>query len=87
MYVYHVRTWCPQRPRESAGASGTGITGACEAPCRCWDPNTGPQWAHQVLLATEPALQHYNTFSSLHLSVILQLGKTHRHQCVKWARD
>lgn len=30
------------RPEENIGSSETGITGSCELPCGCWEPNPGP---------------------------------------------
>lgn len=29
-----------------------------EAPYECQEPNLGPQWEQEVLLAIEPSLQH-----------------------------
>ncbi|KAL6037079.1 hypothetical protein STEG23_030194 [Scotinomys teguina] len=51
MYVYHEHASCPQRPRESAGASGTGVTGSCEPPYGCWELYTGAPEEQPVCLA------------------------------------
>lgn len=33
---------CPPRPEEGSSAPGTGVTGAFELPCECWERNMGP---------------------------------------------
>lgn len=41
-FVYHMRTWCPERSEESVGTPDTDITGGCESPCGYWEQNPCP---------------------------------------------
>lgn len=68
----------------SVGASGTGITGGCEVPWGCWEPNPGPLEEQRVLLATEPSLQPQHRTFFKHFSVCLQLCNNHRHDMSVW---
>lgn len=40
--VHHVHAQCLQRSKEDIESPGTGVTVACEAPCRGWESNPGP---------------------------------------------
>lgn len=31
----------PQKARSGPGVPGTGVTGSCAVPCRCWELNHG----------------------------------------------
>ena len=57
--VWNMRLVCivPAEARRGAGSPGTGATGGCEPPCRCWEPNLGPLQEQPVLLPAEPPLQ------------------------------
>jgi hypothetical protein len=59
MYVLYVCALRPRRPEEGVGSSGTGITEACELPCKSWESKPGPPEEEPVLLAHEPFLQPY----------------------------
>ena len=41
------------------------ITDGSEAPCGCWDLNSGPMEEQSVLLTAEPALQFIHIFKPL----------------------
>ena len=40
---------CSRRLEEDIGPPRTGITDGCESPCRCQEPNPGPQGEQPVL--------------------------------------
>jgi hypothetical protein len=52
--MYHEHAWCLQRPEVLC--PGSGVTGACELSCECWELNPGPL-QEQVFLTPEPSLQ------------------------------
>lgn len=37
MHVHHVHVWYLRKSEEGSGLLGSGVTGTCEPPCRCWD--------------------------------------------------
>jgi len=41
--VQHTCVQCSQRPEESTGSHGTGVTDGCEQPQGCWEPSLSPQ--------------------------------------------
>lgn len=55
-YVYHIHAWHPQRSEETVRSTGTGVTGYCEIPFGCWDPNVAPLQEQLVFLTAEPPL-------------------------------
>lgn len=57
MCVYHLHVSCPGRPKEHLSFSKTGITGRCEMPCKCCEPDSDLLQEHQVTLSAEPCLQ------------------------------
>jgi hypothetical protein len=53
-------TMCMQQPadnRRGMGSMETVVTGSCEPPCQCREPNLGPLQEQQALLTTDPSLQ------------------------------
>ena len=56
----------PRRSEEGIGYSnpGTGVTGGCESPRGCWEPNLDPLQQLQVFLASEPSVRplRFNKF-------------------------
>lgn len=53
MYMHGVDAWCLQSPEEGARSLGTGVAGACEPVCGCWEMNF-IRLQEQVLLIAEP---------------------------------
>jgi hypothetical protein len=41
MSAHHMHAWCPQRPEEGVGFSGTGVTDGCELPAKCQGSKLG----------------------------------------------
>lgn len=41
-YVYHLDSWCPQRPDDGIRSLGTIVTDDYRPPCGCWKLNPGP---------------------------------------------
>lgn len=54
--ILHIGMWYPQRPKEHAASSGTGVPDHCERPCGSWELNADPLEEQQVLLTAEPPL-------------------------------
>lgn len=44
-------------PGAGRGSPGTGVTGDCESPCRCWESKLGPLQVQQVYLTAKVFLQ------------------------------
>jgi hypothetical protein len=57
IYVHHVHA-VPEEAKEGAGSPGTGVTDGCKPSCGCWELNLGPLQKQDVLLASEPSVQH-----------------------------
>lgn len=53
MYMHGVAAWCLQSPEEGARSLETGIAGAWEPVCGCWEVNF-IRLQGQVLLIAEP---------------------------------
>ena len=47
MSVYYVHACCLWASEEDVRAPGTGVTGGCNLPCRCWELNTETLWKEQ----------------------------------------
>ena len=43
-------------------APGTAVSGFCELPCGCWEPNLGLLQEQPVLLTTKLFLQHSDVY-------------------------
>lgn len=52
MSVLRVDAWCPWRPEEGVGSTGTGTTDGYGTPRRYREPNPGPLQGQQVFLTT-----------------------------------
>ena len=48
---------CLWRLEETTVSPGTGVSGGCELPYGCWEPNSDPLLEQQLLLTTGPPLQ------------------------------
>jgi hypothetical protein len=60
MCVYHLQSWCPQKPEEGIRFPGFGVTDGCELLCGFWELNLGAVEEHPNALncwATSLSLQ------------------------------
>lgn len=57
MYMCQTHAWCLWKSEEGIGSPETGVTDGWEAPCGCWEMNTGTLKEQQVLLTVEPSFQ------------------------------
>lgn len=46
------------RSEEGIRSPETEVTGGCEPPCRCWEPNSGPLQEQQMHLTAKHAMVH-----------------------------
>lgn len=64
---------CSRRTEERVGSTGTGGTGSCKLPNRCWELNSGFEEGQHQLLTPEPS-SHPPIFLITPQSYILLLG-------------
>lgn len=57
MSVYHVCSWCPQKPVEDIRSLESGVTNNCKLPHGCLESKLGPLKEQLVLLIDEPLFQ------------------------------
>lgn len=63
--MHEACAWCPQKPEDSVGSLGTGVTDDCELPCRCRELNSGPlEEEPAILLTAELSLQSQVLFKT-----------------------
>ena len=63
------------RSEEGIRSPETGVTGGCEPPCRCWEPNSGPLQEQQMLLTAKPSFQTQFCFCLFFFLQIFLLSK------------
>lgn len=72
--------WCPQRPEEGDGVSGTRVTGTCELPVVGAGNQTQALCRWQALLTPESSLIPIFTLVNVTMAVILHLKSYEQHQ-------
>ena len=55
--VHHLHAWTLQRTEDSIRSPESEVTVSCEAPCWCWESNSGPWEEQQVFLTSETSFQ------------------------------
>lgn len=60
--MYHVHVGCPRSPEEGIGPLRYGVIDIREPLYRCWELSLGPLQEKQVLLISEPPLQHQELY-------------------------
>jgi hypothetical protein len=56
-----------QTLEEGTTSQEAGVTGSCEPPNECWEPNMGCLLEQNMLLATEPSLQLQDVIEYLNI--------------------
>jgi hypothetical protein len=69
-----MHAWYLWRPEEHVGCPGTGVTGICELPCRCWELNPESLEDQPVLLTAE-LLNHRDTSLASLILVFFSLSQ------------